>query len=79
MTRRASDEARADGVGVVIVVRRHRDARAYVREQLRRHSRILGGDQRDPGQNRGGARAEIAEIADRRRDDIQAGGKRVGG
>ena len=57
----------------MIVVAAHRHLRADVREQLGRDPRIFGEDPVGVAQRVRSARAKVAEIADRRCDDVQSG------
>src|SRR5205823_30285 len=59
----------------MVVVAAHRHFRADMREQFCSDSRVFHEDAVGPAQGVGGARAEVAEIADRCRDDVQPGGK----
>jgi hypothetical protein len=61
------------GFAAVIVVAAHRHFCADVGQQLGRHARILGKDSVGVGQSFRRARAEVAEVADWGRDDVQSG------
>jgi hypothetical protein len=64
-----------DPVGIVIVIGRHRPLDADMGEELGGDPAVLDRDHVGPGEDVGGVRAQIGKIADRRRDDIEAGGK----
>ena len=61
----------------VIVVAAHRHLGADMREELGGNPRILGQNPVGAAKRVGGARAQIAKIADRSRDDVQAGRETV--
>ena len=73
------EELRPRRRGVVIVVGRERRDDGVAIEELARHPRILAGDQIGAGKRRERAQGDIAEIADRRRHDMQSGSDPAGG
>jgi hypothetical protein len=68
------DQAGPHPVGIMIVIGNHRPLDADMAEQLGRDPAVLDRDQVGPARIVGGARRQIGEIADRGRDDIEAGG-----
>ncbi len=62
---------------VVLVERSHRLLEPEVLEQEPGAARVLAGDHVDAGEELGGARRQIAEVADRRGDDPQRPARRV--
>ena len=68
----------AFGFAAMIVIYRHRRGRLDMSEQFGGNALVLGQDQRGPAQCVAGARGQIGKIADRGRDDIEAGGERFG-
>ena len=74
---RARSFGRAVG-GIVVVVGDERRRNSVALEQPPRHPRILAGDHLDSGQRLQRAQRHIAEIADRRCHQIEAGGHVAG-
>ena len=71
------DQAGPHPIGIMIVIGRHRPLDADMAEQLGGDPAVLDRDQVGARQYVRGARAQIGEIADRGRDDIEAGLKRI--
>ena len=63
------------GLARMVVIGGHRRLGAGVGEQLGADPFVLGEDAVGAAQRFGGARRQVAEIADRGRDHIQTGGK----
>ncbi len=57
----------------VIVIAAHTHANAIALQQLARHPRVLAGDDVGGGQGFESAQAHVLEVADRGRDDVEAG------
>jgi ABC-type branched-subunit amino acid transport system substrate-binding protein len=72
----AGEELRTNPVAVVIVIGHHRPLDADMMKELRGDPAVFDGDDAGRRQHRGGARAEIGKIADRRGHDIEAGRER---
>src|SRR5437868_11185449 len=71
------DDPRALLAARMVVIAAHRYFRADMREQFCSDSRVFDEDSVGPAQRVCGARAEVPEIADRSRHDVQPRGKRL--
>ena len=67
----AGDDLLAAGVFVVLIVAHARFFDLKMVEELRRHARVLGGDEVGAAQRLECTHGQVAEVADRRADQIQ--------
>jgi len=72
-----AENAFAKPVVAMIIIGRHRHLRADVGEQLGRDPLVFRQNIIGITESFGRAGGYVAEIADRRRDDVEAGGKRL--
>ncbi len=62
--------------GIVLVIGRALGRDVVMREELKAHARVLAGDEVGRAQDAERAQRDILDIADRRRDEIEAGRER---
>ncbi len=72
------DQPGAHPIGIMVMIGGHRRFRADVTEQFGGHARIFRGDQIRAAQHVGRTGRQVAKIADRGRDDVEPGRKRIG-
>ena len=71
LTIHARNQSRARAFVAVIVIGGHRHTYTQMSKQLCGHARVFGGDQIGGSQRCGPPSADVAKVADGRRDDIE--------